>query len=366
MLSTKDFAGSGNHFCKAIQRNSDINIRLVIVEENDYHYDYDYSLQYCAKRFIQQIVNKADLIHFKGDELPEKRWNGINIPNVPILITVGGSGFRRHAEMKEINLAWHPVSEYVKRTLWRSALTPDLNYDDFKAVYLPQVIDIKEYLWQEKEIPVIMHSPSHRKKKGTDDYIIPALEILKQRGVKFEFKIIEGVSNKECIELKKSASLFIDQVSGTGFYGISSLEAMQYGIPVVNYISKEAFQQSNGLLEDCPIINVDMNINDIADKIEHALSDLKSLSIKTYDYCKRVHSYESNKLHEIYKKIYSENLEMITQAKESLKEIEAPKEVNGNVRCRIANRKAGIVNDIAYFPKLIAESMKDRHLVEIL
>lgn len=360
MLSTKDFAGSGINFCRAVQRVSDINIRLVTKLENKYGYDTDYCMQFCSRPFMQKIIYNADIIHFKGDELPSLRWNDICLPNVPIVFTAGGSGFRRAKVNRMIGKQWFKIEDYIQVTDWRTTLTPDLNYPELGGEYLPQCMDMGSapYTWEPRERIFILHSPSARRKKGTEEYIIPAISILKHRGFNIEFRIVENMNNKELIELKKTASIFIDQVCDTGFYGMNTIEAIQFGIPVVNYISDQAINQSNGLLNDLPIINVQMNADDVADKIEAAIPHLKEISVKTKTFAERVHSYEvaGNILKQNYTRLYENNISRIKHAHD----MPYRPYVNNNdgyVRVRILNHKLGIVNDYSYYPENIATAL---------
>ena len=46
---------------------------------------------------LQEMINQADVIHFKDDEPLSRDWNGLKIPhNKPIVHTAGGSSFRGH------------------------------------------------------------------------------------------------------------------------------------------------------------------------------------------------------------------------------------------------------------------------------
>ena len=139
---------------------------------------------------------------------------------------------------------------------------------------------------------------------------MPALEILKNEGFKFKLDIIEGIPYDECVERKKKASIFIDQISETGFYGNSSLEAMQYGIPTICYISEQAAKQSNDkITKNCPVINPGNTIESVASKFRHILkSDLTEIAKQTKKFTDEFHSYEvvGKMWREIYVKTFSE------------------------------------------------------------
>jgi hypothetical protein len=85
----------------------------------------------------------------------------------------------------------------------------------------------------------ICHSPTRRTAKGTAD-IVEAINKLKKK-IKLEFLLIEGVSHKKCMELKRTCDIGIDQIgnyAGTG-YGRSGLEFLALGIPTITEIPDE-------------------------------------------------------------------------------------------------------------------------------
>lgn len=247
---------------------------------------------------VECLIRSADIIHFKDDYLASYDWYGFKIPmNKKVIVTVGGSGFRRSAKYEKAALALHSFDDYKKISHIRTALTPDLNYPEFDATYTQQAINSnkKHSSWRHKKVPVIVHSPTNRAKKGTDKYVLPALELLKERGLNFELDLIEKTSQAECIERKKRATIFIDQCV-TGFYGNAALEAMQYGIPTAAWIRSSAFKQSDGKLNsrNCPIINIKPSVDDIADKIGRLLLNekrLKEISRRTKIFCDNFHDY---------------------------------------------------------------------------
>ncbi len=254
---------------------------------------------------IQEIVDTADVIHFKGDDLPGNSFLGLQIPlQTPQFITVSGSGFRRGNS--NVALQKHPVEAYVSRFKYRTVLTPDINYPEYKGIYIPQPIDslnLKrdyypntcKYCKQDKPI-VIAHSPSIRAKKGTDTHIVPAIEMLKKSGYNnFVFDLITNVTNEECIKRKSNAAIFIDQINEIGAYGNNALEAMQYGIPTISHISKTVVRQSGGLWDNNPVIPAS-NKQELFYALRDLLDDPKKLmkiSKITKAYTDKYHSYES-------------------------------------------------------------------------
>lgn len=319
MLSKKDFAGSGQHICNAA-RQYGINIKLIVKEKNPYNYDYDYDIKSTTRDFIQNLINKADIIHFKGDDLPTNQWNNFQINKFkPKIITCGGSGFRRNSH-KSVSFNWFEFEKYINSTVFRSVLTPDLNYKEFNGQYTQHCIESenKEFTYQQRPVFTIVHSPSNRHKKGTNDIVIPALEYMKSKYKDVNCVLIENVSNVKCIELKKKASVFIDQFHA-GWYGMNTLEAIQFGIPTICYLSDEALQQA-GTMPKIPIINCAPTKENLINTLETLKNkNLTRIAKDTKQYCDNFHSYSvvGKMWAEIYTEIYKNNLENINFSKQN-------------------------------------------------
>jgi hypothetical protein len=320
MLSVGDYAGSGYQIKKSINSISkDVNIICVTKQKHPYGYNTDFILSEQNFNHIQELVNNSDIIHFKGDELPTKNWFGINIPNdKKIVITVGGSGFRRG--LKSLNSRqWHPISEYLSKSDLRTAITPDLNYPEFFSLYTPHTIDsksVKNFYNRNEEI-LIQHSPSNRIKKGTNNIILPALEKLKTDGYPIKIELLEGLSNKEVIERKKYSNIFIDQINEAGFYGMSTIESIQYGIPTFTYVNDKCLGFSDNIinLKNFPIVSFS-DENDLYLKLKYYLNNLNELdllSLKTKEYCDKTHSYEV--IGSLWLKLYNELLGNVIEDK---------------------------------------------------
>lgn len=85
--------------------------------------------------------------------------------------------------------------------------------------------------------PVVIHAPNHRHVKGTE-FLIEAIERLKQRGFDFELRLIEGVPRHEALQLYADADIIADQFI-MGAFGIFALEGMALGKPVLTYLDEE-------------------------------------------------------------------------------------------------------------------------------
>jgi hypothetical protein len=95
----------------------------------------------------------------------------------------------------------------------------------------------------------LLHVPNHPHFKGTR-YLQQAIEAL-PAGCPIQFTLASGVSNAQVLALMREADVVIDQLIG-GNFGLTALEAMALGKPVVVYIAKWAIVLAP---EECPLIN---------------------------------------------------------------------------------------------------------------
>jgi len=337
VLAKKDFGNSAFQMVQAVRKVTDHRIHLVVAQHGNYE-DGEKYFDYCIADYkkdlpmpdtqrsvqdvinerkhvkaqiknelskVQKLINEADIIHWKGDWLPSDHFSSyLHIPEgKKTIISVSGSGFRRRNKARHpmAQLGWFPIRDYIERSDYRTAFTPDLNYPEYQGVYTQQAIDStsKSFLWENSARPIIAHSPSHRGKKGTDIFL-KAISELRNSRFKFDVDIIENVTKTECIERKKNATIFFDQV-GVGFYGNAALEAMQFGIPTIAGIPDFAYKQSGRKLTlgTCPVIRVYPTVDSIVDAIVRLFAPpafkpkMSTIAKRTKEFCDGFHSYEA-------------------------------------------------------------------------
>jgi glycosyltransferase involved in cell wall biosynthesis len=180
--------------------------RFALDQYDIYHFDGDLPFIF-GDRILKKLENKRIVTHFFGSEL--RKW-GMN-PNL-----------RRYAHLKFTSELDH------------TKIDPSLIF-----VPIPYQADRIEPRINENRVLRIGHSPTRRSAKGTSD-IIDAVKSVKKK-IGLEFLLIEGVSNKKCMELKRTCDIGIDQIgnyAGTG-YGRSGLEFLALGIPTITEIPDE-------------------------------------------------------------------------------------------------------------------------------
>lgn len=113
-----------------------------------------------------------------------------------------------------------------------------------KPVYvLPRLIDLDGYEpvyggSDPFKPPLVVHAPTQRGFKGTDRICAIVEQVSSE--VPLRFRLVEGVSHAEAMEIYRAADIVIDQVL-CGAYGNLSVEAMALGKPVICYIRPDLF-----------------------------------------------------------------------------------------------------------------------------
>jgi hypothetical protein len=316
VLSKHDFSGSAWRIVEAVRKHTELSPIHIVKNRHRFGYPTDYVLSSPNRRIVKELLKEADIVHFKGSELPIRQWLGMKIsPKAKIIITVAGSGFRRlspeNPNPSPIARSWFSFKQYIELTNFRTAMTPDLNYPEFKSVFIPQLIDSENVpnCW----IPpngkfVIGYYPAINR-KGFESHMSPVFTRLEKEGYKFEKVPTVNMSHRQSVEVKKRMTVFIDQIAATGCYGSSAIEAMQFGVPVIAYISEEAKQRSQSEeFKISPVLNPGYNVEGLYFLLKQILDgkiDLQPISIQTKQYCNNFHGYSqgAKTWGEIYKKV---------------------------------------------------------------
>lgn len=290
IVCAEDYANVGYNLAEALNRHTDHEAACVTRNRHQFGYPHGLQLNRDPADKIREWTETADVVIVKDDRIrPEDVGVHVN-PNAKRICTVEGIIFRDN---------WERHSEAARvYSDARVAFMADVNRPSLDATYIPAPIDTDRfsYLWEDRSPPVVCHSPSgNRRFKGTDTIFIPAVERLQRQGMSFDLDIIHGVRWSMCMDRKRRGSVFFDQADWRiGTYGVSSIESMAFGLPTISYLSDVAIQQSKGIHDDCPIINVRPTVDSVADAIESLLTnDLSALSLKTREWCVATHGYKA-------------------------------------------------------------------------
>jgi len=102
----------------------------------------------------------------------------------------------------------------------------------------------------------ILHSPNHRSFKGTE-YLLKAIDELKDEGLQLELVLLEKVQNSKVKELMQNADILAEQFIATG-YALSGIEGMASGLPVLANLDNEEYTEMfrrYSFLNECPILS---------------------------------------------------------------------------------------------------------------
>jgi glycosyltransferase involved in cell wall biosynthesis len=228
---------------------------------------------------FEDALPRFDVFHFHAARtLFPTEWGGLPaFWDLPILRVLG----------KKVFHTWHGADVTIRRVNdeinpWSYFKHSDLESDDDRVekqiqvmrtycnatfvvsyVYLHFVpearwsgrtLDLRDWPEREpssREIPRVLHVPSRRGKKGSE-YIEAGMRALEGSGVKFEFRLLEGVSHAEAKAAIADADIVIDNVL-TGDYEVVSLETMASNRVACSFMLPEIAER----FPDVPVYNLD-------------------------------------------------------------------------------------------------------------
>ncbi|MBS1652578.1 MAG: aminotransferase [Bacteroidetes bacterium] len=127
------------------------------------------------------------------------------------------------------------------------------------------ILVVDHHLWKGKDfynksdgingVVTIVHSPNHRGFKGSE-FVIDAINELKNEGLKINFILLEKVKNEEVRRvLFEEADILVEQlILG---YALNAIEGMASGVPVLSNLSNEEYVRifrRYSYLNECPIL----------------------------------------------------------------------------------------------------------------
>jgi len=202
------------------------------------------------------------------------------------------------------------MSEFSKYANIKLVSMPELLVYSPDAQYLPAVVDTKfwkpdKYYFRQSKTFKIFHSFGNSVERGDvkgSNSIIKAVDRLKDEGNQIELLFFDKVPNVELKKHYQECDLVIEQLLA-GWHGVTALEAMSLGIPVISYIRKDLIKYDPEL----PIINA--NPDTIYDVLKWAINNrqkLLEIGIKSREYTikNRDSLVIAKKLYQIYKSLY--------------------------------------------------------------
>jgi glycosyltransferase involved in cell wall biosynthesis len=155
------------------------------------------------------------------------------------------------------------------------------------AEMIPPGIDVKAIAPappSDRGRPTILHAPSSRRRKGTEE-VIAACE-----GLDAELVLVEGLHHDEAFERYREADIVVDQLNA-GWYGLFAIECMSLGKPVVTFLHDEAVERTEREL-GVPLPIVRATRDDLRARLEPLVAsteERRRIGAESRAYVERVH-----------------------------------------------------------------------------
>ncbi len=311
--SVKGLIYNGIKASHMVLRNKTFNygygISLNIYRKNWYLYPF-YLLKICF--YELKILREHNVFHFHAGStmlLNHDLWL-LKLLGKKIFVEFHGSELRDYADAEKVN-PYILTEDYTaglekrKKTAAKICRYADgvLLHDDELIPHLPATarnifvvplkVDLERftpcYVPVEKEKICIVHAPSNRKVKGSDQ-IIEAVESLKQK-YDLDFILVENKTQKEARQIYKKADIIVDQVR-LGTYGVFAIEGMALGKPVITYISDG---MKDCLPEELPLVSA--NPDTVQEVLERLIKDGRlrhEIGVAGSEYVKKYHDCRKN------------------------------------------------------------------------
>ena len=277
MITENDPAGMGIAFTNAINRYSEHTCRLITTAtrynfgtQKDLHVP---ALDEEGLGEISELLKKADILHFHqlADENTE-------LGPVKAKDFITGKAILHHHHGHP-DFRGHPDKYRKKyRRLKRKALvsTPDLLKLLPEAVWQPNLVPINDPNYRPCSIETnnkvrVCQAPTRQDLKNTAEFeaIMTSLE-RKYKNV--EGVVIANTRHEECLKIKQSCDIHFDHMQG--YYGVSSLESLSQGKPVIAGLDAwniRCIKEFSGC-GDVPWV-IARNRDELEDRIEELIGD---------------------------------------------------------------------------------------------
>ncbi len=238
MITDNDPAGMGIGFTTAINRYTDHQCRL-ITKTIRYNFNFDMDIHLPELKqdgydLIRQLLTDADILHF---HIPSDENTDIG----PIRVKDSAKGktivhhHHGHPDFRAYPEKYRLKYKHLKRKVLVS--TPDLLTLLPEAKWQPNRVPIHAPLYMPQDAPIngkitICQSATRKDIKNTRD-LMDVVSQLKPtlEAPLLEVKLIENTDHKTCLKMKNKCQIAFDHMQG--YYGVSSLESLSQGKPVI-------------------------------------------------------------------------------------------------------------------------------------
>jgi hypothetical protein len=178
------------------------------------------------------LLKNADILHFHilADEY-------LALGPVKITDYIKGKAVLHHHHGHP-DFRNHPEKYREKyRKLNRKVLvsTPDLLRLMPEAAWQPNLVPVDDPEYRPRPHGGngrvrVCHTPTRKDLKNTSEFL-SVMENLKERHTHLECVVVENTPHRECLRIKQDADILFDHMQG--YFGVSSLEGLSQGKPVI-------------------------------------------------------------------------------------------------------------------------------------
>jgi glycosyltransferase involved in cell wall biosynthesis len=190
-------------------------------------------LPYMVDAPLLRALGRTVIVHFHGCDVKQTvaatNPDKVHCPRCALLDSCALGPQRRRRAMAE---------RFADMTV---CSTPDLLDAVPGARYVPNPVDIDRWSaasdgggGKADDEWLILHVPSDPRLKGTE-HVVSAVDGLRRRGLPVRLQLVQGVAHHDMPALYRSAGVVVDQLY-FGWYGVTAVEAMATGRPVVAYL----------------------------------------------------------------------------------------------------------------------------------
>jgi len=238
MITENDPAGMGIAFTKAINTYPPHSCRLITTQIR-YNFEFEKDLHVPdldAKGLdeVRDVLHQADLIqfHMGADE-------NLDLGSIRIKDYIKGKILVHHHHGHPHFRAHPDFYRRRYRRLKRKSIvsTPDLLKLLPDAIWLPNIVPIYDSLFMPGPLPEngavrIGQSATRKDLKNTAELIEVVQELQQDPSPpELQLDVIENTEHKECLRLKNQCHIIFDHMQG--YFGVSSLESLSQGKPVI-------------------------------------------------------------------------------------------------------------------------------------
>ena len=236
MITENDPAGMGIAFTNAINRYTEHACRLITTTTRyNFGTEKDLHLPVLDEEGLEEMIEllqKADILHFHllADDNTE-------LGPIKAKEFIAGKAILHHHHGHP-DFRSHPNKYREKyHRLRRKALvsTPDLLKLLPEAVWQPNLVPINAPSYLPRSIETknrvrVCQAPTRKDLKNTAEFEVVMASLERKYG-NVEGVVIANTRHEECLKIKQSCDIHFDHMQG--YYGVSSLESLSQGKPVI-------------------------------------------------------------------------------------------------------------------------------------